>query len=265
MYISPKFISEVLFLALLIFLEWSFPFFDQKREKILHDLRNLVLALINGVIGSVIFSSLIVAVVRWSDRSGHGILASIPEGGAAHLIAAFLLFDLWMYTWHVINHLVPFLWRFHRVHHSDPAMDASTGLRFHPGEIILSYCARLIIIPVIGIKYSELVTYEAVLVAVILFHHSNVALPEYMDKILRSVIVSPRMHRVHHSDIMVETNSNYSSIFSWWDRIFGTYRYRENMKTLRFGLKEYNSSRDQELISLFAAPFRNPDKNRKQD
>src|SRR5215813_5385924 len=119
--------------------------------------------------------------------------------------AAILLFDAWMYLWHRANHQLDFLWRFHRVHHSDPEMDVTTAIRFHAGEILISSALRLAVIPLLGITNRQLLVYEMLLLPVILFHHSNVLIPERLDAILRLVIVTPAIHRVHHSRLRAET------------------------------------------------------------
>jgi sterol desaturase/sphingolipid hydroxylase (fatty acid hydroxylase superfamily) len=122
------------------------------------------------------------------------------------------------------------------VHHADKEMDASTGVRFHPIEIILSSMVRMAIIPLLGIQAGQLLMYELVLLPIILFHHSNIRLSETVDRILRLVIVTPHMHRLHHSDIKSETNSNYASVFSFWDKLFNSYTMRSIETGFQLGL-----------------------------
>jgi sterol desaturase/sphingolipid hydroxylase (fatty acid hydroxylase superfamily) len=171
------------------------------------------------------------------------------------LILVILAFDLWMYLWHRANHRIPFLWRFHRMHHSDPEMDASTGLRFHPGEQLLSGMARLLVIPVLGVSITQLAVYEALLLPVILFHHSNVAIPDWMDRGLRALVVTPAMHRVHHSRWQPETDSNYGSVFPWWDRLLGSFRLREDARTIHLGLDEFDGPGWQSLGGMLRTPL----------
>jgi len=147
---------------------------------------------------------------------------------------------------HNANHRVPFLWRFHRMHHTDMEMDSTSAIRFHTLEIVFSSCLRLAVAPLLGIEFTHLFVYEICLQPVIIFHHSNIAFPEKWDRILRALIVTPNMHRVHHSLETYETNSNYSSVFSVWDRLAGTFRKREDMATLTFGLKEFREPYCQE-------------------
>lgn len=227
---------EILVLTLLFCLEGLFPLFAGRKDRFRHALPNLAMGILNGFVASLLFSSAVLGVIRWAEINHFGILrwCDLPPFAAA--VSGFVLFDFWMYGWHRMNHGIPFLWRFHRMHHSDLAMDATTALRFHTGEIILSSLIRLAVIPLLGLSFVQLLIYEICLQPVILFHHSNVALPEQYDRVLRSVLVTPNMHRIHHSRVQAETDSNYSSIFSFWDRWVRTFRMREDTRTIEYGL-----------------------------
>lgn len=251
-----KFIAQILCIVVIFSLEHIWPFFDQKRARITHATRNLSLAAINGILGILFFSALMVALMQWSAEHEFGLLYWFSLTGISRFIVAFLLFDLWMYAWHVLNHVVPFFWRFHKVHHSETKMDVTTGLRFHPVEITLSFFTRFFILALLGLRFQELLLYETALQLVILFHHSNVALPERFDKVLRLVIVSPNMHRVHHSEIQAETDSNFSSIFSFWDRLFKTFCFRSDIENIRYGLKEIRSEKSQTVLGMLRTPWR---------
>jgi sterol desaturase/sphingolipid hydroxylase (fatty acid hydroxylase superfamily) len=170
---------------------------------------------------------------------------------------AFVLLDFWMYVWHRANHRVPFLWRFHRMHHSDPQMDASTGARFHPGEILLGGLAGLVVIPVLGIALWQLVIYEAVLFCVVLLHHSNLRLPTWLDHGLLVLVVTPAMHRVHHSRLHAERDSNYGSVLPYWDLLLGSFRLRTDARTIEIGLDGFDDPRLQGFTGLLRTPFRN--------
>jgi sterol desaturase/sphingolipid hydroxylase (fatty acid hydroxylase superfamily) len=161
-----------------------------------------------------------------------------------------------MYWWHRLNHRIPFLWRFHRMHHSDPRMDVTTANRFHIGEIALSSILRLPVIALLGLQLWELALYELAMFSVVQLHHANVALPGWLDRALRWIIVTPFMHKVHHSRWRPETDSNYSSLFSFWDRLFRTFRLRDDPRTLRLGLDEFDSPKDHTLVGLLATPIR---------
>ncbi len=168
-----------------------------------------------------------------------------------------VLVDLWMYAWHRINHSVPLLWRFHAVHHSDRERDATSAVRFHTGEIILSGVARLLVLTVLGVSMSILLVYELVLLPVILFHHGNLRIGSAVDGVLRRIIVTPWMHWVHHSMLREETNSNYGSVLSVWDRLFGSFRLRAKPSEIELGLTEDKSEQSwRTLIGMVSRPFK---------
>ncbi|MFC2165864.1 sterol desaturase family protein [Acidobacteriota bacterium] len=195
--------------------------------------------------------------MEWSQARHIGLIYHISLPDPLKLIIAFILFDLWMYFWHRINHRVSLFWLFHRVHHTDREMDVTTANRFHPIEIMLSSLLRLPIFVLIGMSVAQFVIYEIVLILVIQIHHSNVALPEKIDRIFRLLLVTPNMHRVHHSVEWSETNSNYSSIFSFWDRIGQTFRYRKDTLTLQYGLQILKEKKWQNLPGMLLTPFKN--------
>ncbi|MCB1159366.1 MAG: sterol desaturase family protein, partial [Leptospiraceae bacterium] len=138
-------------------------------------------------------------------------------------IIAFLGFDMWMYFWHRLNHEFSFFWKFHSVHHSDPEMDVTSAYRFHFGELIFSDLLRIPILLLLGFSKTELLYYNAFLGINILIHHSNIAFPEKIDKFYRVFLASPEMHKVHHSEVIKEANTNYGSLLSIWDRLFHTF------------------------------------------
>ena len=141
------------------------------------------------------------------------------------------------------------------MHHSDREMDVTSAARFHIGELIFSSVLRLGILPLLGMELWQLILYEVMLLPVIQFHHSNVYLPERWDRLLRTIIVSPNMHRVHHSRIRLETDSNYSSVFSFWDRLARTFRRRENVEEIKFGLVEFDDAKRQTILGMLRTPF----------
>lgn len=251
-------------LVLLLLWEHAHPFFDffrtdpKKRRR--HALRNLLLGAINAVVVAVGFVGLWGAAAIWAAQHDVGLLhvlaATVGLPAWAHAVGAVLLLDAWTYVWHRLNHAVPFLWRFHRVHHHDPTMDVTTASRFHTGEIVLSSALRLPILLLLGVHLWELVLYETVMFTVVQFHHANVGLPAGLDRALRTVIVTPHMHKVHHSRWQPETDSNFSSLFSFWDRIGRTFRMREDWSTFRFGLDGWDGDDDQRFAGLLRGPMR---------
>jgi sterol desaturase/sphingolipid hydroxylase (fatty acid hydroxylase superfamily) len=246
-------IAQVAAVAFLFWLESLVPLFAREPgRRVPHALHNISIALLNGLL-TIALSGVILLAVRWAEQP-FGLLHRLPLSGGMQLLAGFILFDLWMYLWHRMNHGLPFFWRFHRMHHSDTEMDVTTAMRFHAGELALSTLFRIAVIPLLGISLTNLLIYEIILHPVIYLHHSNVALPERLDRLLRLVVVSPNMHRVHHSDIPSETNSNYASVFSVWDRIGRTHRDRD-VRTIRYGLNLFREERWQKVPGMLATPF----------
>jgi len=261
--LDPKTLLATAFLVLLWAGEGLLPFYPQFANgwglKLRHDARNVGLGVVNALLTAVGFGGIFLALEVWAEDRGIGLLRILPETGAwMPLLAGFLLFDLWMYLWHRANHEIPFLWRFHRMHHSDPAMDVSTGVRFHPGEMVLSSLARMGVLTLLGMSLWHLAIYEAVLLPVILFHHSNLRLPRWIDHGLLAVIVTPAMHRVHHSRWQPETDSNYGAVFPFWDRIFRTFRLREDARTVQLGLDGFDGEDWQSVRGLLRTPLAPP-------
>lgn len=248
---------EIISLGLVFWLEGVFPLFQGRKERIRHALRNVGTGALNGLVISLGFAAVTLKSIQIAENNSWGLLRQIDLSPLIEGVFAFILFDLWMYVWHVANHQIPFLWRFHRMHHSDLEVDSTSALRFHTGEIILSSLLRLIVIPLIGMQFLHLLIYEICLQPIIIFHHSNVALPEKIDRILRMVIVTPNMHRVHHSQIRDETDSNYSSIFSFWDRMIRSFRKRKDTRTLVYGLPYLQEKEWQSLWGMLRTPFVN--------
>ena len=259
-------IAMLVGLALLLLWEHAHPFFDffQKgpnaRGK--HALRNLLLGGLNAIVISFVFVGLWGAAAIWADQQGLGLLHWLESALGvplwAHALGAVLLLDAWMYGWHRVNHSIPFLWRFHRVHHHDPTMDVTTASRFHVGEIAISSVLRVGIIVLFGVYLWELVLYETVMFAVVQFHHANIRLPDRVDRALRAVIVTPNMHKVHHSRWQPETDSNYSALFSLWDRIGRSFRLRDDPSTLAFGLDGWDDDEEQQVMGMLWAPLKPP-------
>jgi sterol desaturase/sphingolipid hydroxylase (fatty acid hydroxylase superfamily) len=223
-------------------------------RRLRHGARNLGLAAASAVVGALT-APLLVLATELSAASGIGLCHGLGLGWAGCALLTFVLFDLWMYAWHRLNHEVPLLWRLHRVHHTDPAMDSTTALRFHPGEILLSTLANSLVLLALGMSLGMLVLYKSLMVLVILFHHSNLDVPGWLDARLRPIIVPPSMHRVHHSDVRAETNSNYGTVFSFWDRLFGSFRLRADAAQIRFGIGAYAGDDWQRPLRLLRLPL----------
>lgn len=235
-------------------LEYLFPFFTYQGLRVRHAMNNGMLLFVNTVL-VVLLSGVLYASVELFHQRFDGLLSVFNQFKFLKIITAVVIFDLWMYAWHRFNHEIYFLWRFHRVHHTDPAMDTSTAIRFHPIEILISSVINVIVLGLLGLDFGFLVLYKSVMTPFVIFHHSNIALSEKWDRWLSVVFIMPNMHRIHHSQIMQETNSNYGSIFSFWDRLFKSFCSRENMKSIVFGIGIFKSNKWQRLRSLLVIPF----------
>ena len=222
----------------------------------------MLLGGLNAGLIALVFVGLWLTAAVWAEQHQFGLLnwlhlaAGLPVW--VHVVGALLLLDAWTYLWHRLNHIIPFLWRFHRVHHADPKMDVTTASRFHIGEIFFSSLLRIPLIALLGLHFWELLVYETAMFAVVQFHHANIALPERLDRVLRVLIVTPAMHKVHHSRWQPETDSNYSSLFSFWDRIGRSFRLRKDLSALRLGLDELDAPEEQTFTGMLRTPFSKP-------
>ncbi len=249
-------------LLLAVFWCWETwrPFFGQRAGRGKHAVRNLAIALVNTVVLSVAFGAVTVTVADWTERSEYGLLHALAQLGLAgpvEFVLALVLLDGWMYVWHRANHSIPLLWRFHRMHHSERNLDVTSATRFHLGEHAGSAVLRLGLIPLLGFDVWQIVTYDALVFAVTQFHHADISIGRW-DRWLRWLIVTPYIHKVHHSDWRPETDSNYSTVLSVWDRLAGTFRMRSDPKTLVFGLQEFTAPEWQSWWGMWKTPFVNP-------
>ena len=192
----------------------------------------------------------------WASDGPFGLIHALPVPPAAQSVVAFLLLDLSFYWWHVANHRVAVLWRFHNVHHIDPDLDVSTAFRFHFGEIALSTVFRVLQVVLIGPTAWTFAVYEAALQSNTAFHHSNVRLPIGLERVLNLVLVTPRMHGIHHSQVRDETNSNFSVVICWWDRLHRTIRLNIRQSSIVVGVPAYSADGDHALADTLLLPFR---------
>jgi len=222
---------------------------------------NLALTAINTVTLRLLFPLLAVewAALMTTHDIGLAPILGVPYWAAC--LVGIALLDLVIYAQHAAFHHIPFLWRFHRVHHADLEVDVTTGVRFHPGEIVLSMLIKFATIALLGVPAAAVVAFEVLLNATSLFHHANLALPRAVDRVLRLVIVTPDVHRVHHSTIRAETDSNFGFSVTWWDRLFGTFRAEPSAghTGMEIGLAEYRVPAQQGLLWVCALPaYQNP-------
>lgn len=219
-----------------------------------HDARNLAAGALNALPLLAGLGTLTAAVALAAEERGWGLLGAFEAPGWVETVTALLLLDLWMYGWHVANHRVPLLWRFHRMHHSDNRLDASSAVRFHFGEVLLGHFLRLGVIALGGLAVRHVLLYELILLPVILLHHANLALPRPLEAVARWLFVTPDIHHVHHSRLRRETDSNYGSVLPWWDRLFRSFR-TQRPERLRYGLEGWDAEDRQTLGGLLRTPL----------
>jgi sterol desaturase/sphingolipid hydroxylase (fatty acid hydroxylase superfamily) len=187
-------------------------------------LNNIVLVVFNTALLRVVFPVAAIGVAEYAQLLQWGLFNLVEVHPAIALVASIIVLDAAIYLQHVMFHAVPLLWRLHRVHHADLDFDVTTGARFHPIEILLSMLIKFAVILLLGPPLAAVVIFEVILNAMAMFNHSNVRMPLALDGVLRRLVVTPDMHRVHHSHLADETNSNFGFNLSVWDRVFGTYR-----------------------------------------
>lgn len=249
--------APVLLLALFWCWETWRPFFGEHEGRWRHAARNLAIAVFNTVVLGLVFGSMTMAVADWTEQNQTGLMNTIGLAGPLRFGLAFILLDGWMYIWHRANHTIPLLWRFHRMHHTDRHMDVTTATRFHLGEHVAGSVLRLSLIPLLSFDVWTIVVYDTAVIAVTQFHHADISLGRW-DRWLRLFIVTPDMHKVHHSDWQPETDSNYSTVLSVWDRLAASFRMRSDPKTLVFGLGEFTDASWQTGWGMLKTPFVNP-------
>ena len=241
--------------ALLLLLESLVPLRVERSGKGVRVTRNLTLASLSyGIVFLAQMPSL-QALASWEATHGYGLLRYAPEPGVVRFAIVFLFLDYTLWVWHWLNHKLPFLWRFHLVHHIDRDLDASTGVRFHFGEMTLSISFRAAQVALLGGGLDVVNLWQAALFASVLFHHSNVRLPARLDAALAHLVVTPRMHGIHHSTVRTETDSNWSALLTLWDRLHGTLRLDVPQERIVIGVPAFATDRDVTLPAIVALPF----------
>lgn len=219
---------------------------------------NLGIVVLDAVLVRLVFPLTAVGFALWAGERGWGVfnLLTLPHWFV--VVASVVLLDLAIYLQHVLFHAVPALWRLHRMHHADLAFDVTTGVRFHPIEIILSMLIKLAVIGALGIPAIAVLIFEVLLNATSMFSHSNISIPGRIDRLLRWLVVTPDMHRVHHSILPNETNSNFGFNAPWWDRLFGTYRERPaaGHQDMTIGIEQFRDWDELRLDRMLMQPFR---------
>ena len=251
-------IRLTVFLGVLIMmsaLEALFPARERVQTRTRRWSTNFGLVVIDTLAIRLLFPVIAVGAALWAQTQGWGLLnfAVIPFW--VKVLFAVIVLDMMIYWQHVAFHRIPILWRLHKVHHADRDLDASSGLRFHPVEIVISMIYKMGIVVALGAPVLAVIIFEIVLNACAVFNHANVRLPRWIERPLRLVMVTPALHRIHHSIIERETNTNYGFSVIWWDKIFKSYTdVPEGQLTL--GLNEYQTDEPSGLIWSLTAPFK---------
>lgn len=257
---EPFIRAGVFLLVLLAMMTWELT--ANRRPQAIPRLRrwpaNLLLVGINTLAVRVVFPLAAVGAAIYGQNTGWGFfnhVTFLPLWFVS--IVVILALDLAIYCQHRIFHAVPWLWRIHRVHHADQEFDVTTALRFHPLEILLSMAIKMALVMLLGAPAVAVIVFEILLNATAIFNHANVRLPVKFDQYLRLFLVTPDMHRVHHSVIRQETDSNFGFNLTWWDRLFGTYRSQPEHGHLgmTIGLEDYRTEQDQQLGRMLMQPF----------
>jgi sterol desaturase/sphingolipid hydroxylase (fatty acid hydroxylase superfamily) len=252
-----------LFLAVLAAMAvWEVAAPRRRREipRLIRWTNNLGVVAVDTVLVRLAFPVVAVGLAVFASEQGWGLLNALELPFWLVFVLSVLALDLAIYLQHVMFHAVPALWRLHRMHHADLEFDVSTGLRFHPLEILLSMGLKLAVVAALGPPAIAVLVFEVLLNATSMFNHGNVRLPERVDRILRLLVVTPDMHRVHHSIHPAETNSNFGFNLPWWDRLLGTYRPqpREGHQAMTIGIEQFRTRRELWLDRMLIQPLRGP-------
>ena len=245
-------------LIMMMLLEWRFPARKSPIKNSTRWFANFGLVLVSSIIARLTIPIGLTAVALYNEQHGIGLFNWIALPSVVTIITSLLLLDILIYWQHRLFHNIPILWRLHRVHHADAHVDASTGLRFHPIEIVLSILIKLFAVIALGVPAIAVIIFEIVLNGLALFNHANIRLPNVIEKPLRLILMTQILHRIHHSQVVSETNSNYGFSVIWWDKLFGSYKNeaKKSDNELDIGLIEYPLvKQNAKLWGLLIIPF----------
>jgi sterol desaturase/sphingolipid hydroxylase (fatty acid hydroxylase superfamily) len=256
--IAIRLIAAVTVFAAMALAEAAMPRRDRSFSRSARWPANLAIAAINEIAVRILLPITAIGAAFAAERRASGLLNRIPLPGAIALVIAVIAFDLAIYLQHRVFHAVPLLWRIHRMHHADLDFDVSTGLRFHPLEIMISMLIKIGVVLAIGASAMAVVAFEVLLNATSMFNHADLGISEATDRWLRWILVTPDMHRVHHSIVRAETNSNFGFNLPWWDHLMRTYRAQPGAGHLgmTLGIDQFRSGEELNLLPLLTQPFR---------
>jgi sterol desaturase/sphingolipid hydroxylase (fatty acid hydroxylase superfamily) len=250
-------------LALMAGLEALLPRRRRSARRWLRWPSNLGVVVLDSVVVRLVFPTAAVGLALALEGRGEGLLPWLGLPQPLAILLAVVLLDLTIYLQHVMFHAVPALWRLHRMHHADLDFDVTTGLRFHPVEILLSMVIKLMVVVALGAPAVAVLVFEVLLNATSMFNHANLRLPGRLDRALRLALVTPDMHRVHHSVVPRETNSNFGFNLAVWDRLFGTYRAQPaaGHEAMTIGIEQFRDPRELRLDRMLTQPLREDDRS----
>ena len=239
---------------------WELAAPRRRREipRVIRWTNNIALVALDTVILRLTFPILAVGLAIMAEDKGWGLFNIVEVPSWIAIVGSILVLDLAIYLQHVMFHAVPGLWRLHRMHHADLDFDATTGLRFHPVEILISMAIKLAVVAALGPPAVAVLLFEVILNATALFNHANINVPQSVDRVLRLLVVTPDMHRVHHSVDPRETNSNYGFNLPWWDRLLGTYvaQPAKGHRDMEIGIEQFRTRRDLWIDRMLIQPLR---------
>lgn len=241
--------------GMLLVAENIYPLRARKRPRPGRYVTNAVMTSLAVLAGAAAVRPVGLGLASLTEARAFGALNWLALPGWAKFAAGFLLMDLTFYYWHRVNHTVHFLWRFHSVHHIDPDLDVTTSMRFHFGEVLLSSFFRAAQVAAIGIAPQTYIVYESCFTLATLFHHSNLKVPLSLERGLNRILVTPRMHGIHHSVVRSELNSNYSVIFRWWDALNRSLVLNVPQSAITIGVGRFADARDNRVLRLAMLPF----------
>lgn len=244
----------LMFSVLEIFLEYR----PRRQKRLSRWPANISMIFVGSLLVKVVMPAGLVVVAGYAQSNNFGLLNLVSLPGIASIFISITLLDLLIYTQHILSHKINFLWKFHRVHHADVDLDATSALRFHPVEILLSTVYKAFFVLLFGFSYQAIIIFEVLLNFMAMFNHANIRLPKKLEKIMRLLFVTPQMHIIHHSVLQKESDTNYGFNFSIWDRVFKTYTPRFKSKG-EIGQEYYQSDREHKLLPLLVLPFKKVD------
>lgn len=259
--ITESMIRSYLFFGGIIFfllLELVIPYRPSSISKVKRWINNLGITIFNSIIINLVFSTVIVGTATYTQTHKLGILNMVQAPVWLKILFTVVFMDFILYVWHFLNHEMPFLWRFHRMHHSDLNMDVSTATRFHIGELAISAVIKISLIFFLGASPVGVLIFESAVVLCAQFHHSSIKVPKWFETVYWILFVPPSMHRIHHSVVIKERDTNYGTILSLWDRFLGTLLSDVDQGKIRIGVGAYRRPEKLNFHHLLAMPFTRP-------